>query len=70
MALGRCLGKSSQRARPGSSLVDLPFRRLGVQLGGADGAVIQEALHLIERHAFAEHLGGSPVTEIVRMYVG
>jgi hypothetical protein len=57
-------------AGPGSSLVDLLLGGLGMELGCVDGAVVEESLHLVDRHALAQHLGRSPVPEGVRVDMG
>ena len=63
------LSSRCKRTRPRSSPIDLLLGSLGVKLRGLDAAVVEVALHLIDRHTLPEHLRRPPVAEIVRMDV-
>ena len=51
----------------GSGQVDQLLCRLGIQLRGADAAVVEEALYLVDGDPFAEHLRRPPMTKIMRV---
>ena len=55
------------RTRARSGKIDLFLRRLGIQLRGADAAVVEEALHLVDGNPFTEHLRRPPMAKIMRM---
>lgn len=59
-----------KRARPRSGLIDLLLGRLGIELRRLDAAVIEVALDLVDRNAFAQHLRRPPMAEIMGMDMG